>query len=117
MLSTAELDFMRAQQNLSLDKSATVTRRTYVDDGAGGSTESTSTSSLPCRVAPASAGQIAMLGGRFAELQVWRVTFAALADVRKTDKIAVAGKDLEVQAVLGEESRETARVTLCVERV
>lgn len=117
MLTTAELTDMRATQALTLDQTATVTRRVYADDGAGGSTESTTTASLPCRVAPASGGQRQMLGGQFAELSVWRVTFAALADVRKNDKVDVLGKKLEVQLVMGPESRETARVTLCVERV
>ncbi len=117
MLSTAELTDMRALQALTFDQVATVTRRTYTDDGAGGQTESTSTSSLPCRVAPASAGQRQMLAGQYAELAAWRVTFAALADVRTSDMVTVAGHSLEVIAVLGAESRETAKVVLCVERV
>ncbi len=117
MLSTAELTDMRALQALTFDQVATVTRRTYTDDGAGGQTESTSTSSLPCRVAPASAGQRQMLAGQNAELPAWRVTFAALADVRLTDRISVAGHNLEVVAVLGTESRETARVVLGVQRL
>lgn len=122
MLTDAELCDMRTLQALTFDQVATVTRRVYADDGAGGQTETTTTSSLSCRVAPASAQQAAgvrssYLGGQFAEIQIWKVTFAALADVRKNDRIVVAGKSLEVQGVLGAESRETARVTLCVERV
>lgn len=117
MLSPTELAAMQAMQALALPDVATITRRTYADDGAGGSVESVTTSVRVCRVAAASAGQVQMLGGRFAESQVWRVTFVALADVRKDDRVDVLGKSLEVAAVLGALSRETARVTLCTERV
>lgn len=118
MLTAAELSSMRTLQALTFDQVAVVTRRAYTDDGAGGQTVTSTTTNLPCRVAPVNvATQAAMLGSQFAESQVWKVTFAALADVRKNDKIAVLSKSLEVQAVLGEESRETARVVLCVERL
>ena len=118
MLTEAELTSMRSLQAHTLDQVATVTRRTVgASDGAGGWETVEATAKLPCRVAPASFGQVQMLGGRAAELQVWRATFAAGADVRTNDKIAVAGKQLEVQAVLGGESRETARVAIAIERV
>jgi hypothetical protein len=117
MLTATELTDMRTMQALTFDQVATVSRRAYSDDGAGGQTETVSLISLPCRVAPATAGQRQSLAGQYAELQVWRVTFAALADVRRNDKISVLGKSLEVLAVLGAESRETARVTLCTERL
>lgn len=121
VLTDSQVAAMRAVQGQTLDQSVTVTRRVAgAPDGAGGIAETTSTSTLSCRIAPAPANQVnqvQMLGGRVAELQVWRVTFAALADVRRNDRIVVAGKNLEVMAVLGEESRETARVCLAVERV
>lgn len=117
MLSAAELADMRSIQALTFDQSATVTRRTYTDDDAGGQTTSDATHSLPCRIAPASGAQQQMLGGQYAEMQTWRITFAAGADVRLDDRLAVAGHNLEVVAVLGAESRETARVTLGVVRI
>lgn len=105
-------------QALTFDQSATVTRRTFAPSGNGGVTATETTATLSCRVAPATAGQRESLAGQQGvELQVWSVTFAAGADVRKADRIAVLGKTLEVQAVLGAESRETARVVLATERV
>lgn len=117
MLTATELCNMRTMQTLTFDQVGAVIRRVYADDGAGGQTTSETTFSLPCRVAPASDSQKQMLGAQYAELQAWKVTFAALADVRKNDKIVVLGKNFEVQSVLGAESRETARICLCVERV
>lgn len=117
MLTATELADMRAVQTLTFDQVATVTRRVLTPDGTGGQTASNTTSSLPCRVAPASGAQRSMLGAQYAESQAWKVTFAAGVDVRMTDRIAVAGHNFEVVAVLGTESRETARVTLGVERI
>lgn len=117
MLTAAELTEMRAMQTLTFDQTATVTRRTYSDDDTGGQTVSNSTFSLPCRIAPASGAQRQMLGAQYAELQAWRVTFAAGADVQLKDKIEVAGHKVEVVGMLGAESRETARVVLGIERI
>ena len=117
MLLTAELTDMRAIQALTFDQVATVTRRVLTDDGSGGQTESNATFSLPCRVAPASGMQRQMMGAQYAELQSWKVTFAALSDVRLTDRISVAGHSIEVVAVLGTESRETALIVLGVQRL
>lgn len=119
MLTTAELTDMRSVQTLTLDQTAIVARRVYADDGAGGQTETSTTANLPCRVAPMQSSnlRVAVLGGQSLEEYRWRVTFAAGADVRKGDRIGVAGHDFEVAAVLGSESRETARVVLCVDRI
>lgn len=110
---------MRSMQALTFDQTATVTRRSYTSDGAGGQTVTITAISLPCRVAPANsiASRAANVAGQPAEFFGWRVTFAAGADVRKDDWISVAGHAFEVVAVLGAESRETARVVLCAERV
>lgn len=108
---------MRSVQVLTLVDTATIHRRTYAADGMGGQTETVATSSAACRVAPASAAQVEMVAGQVAEKQVWRITFAAEADVRKADRLTVGSKQYEVLAVLGPESRETARITVCVERI
>ena len=120
MLTDAELASMRAMQALTFDQVATVTRRSYVEDGMGGQVESSTTATLPCRVAPplqSNQAQQRVLGGQLYEGFPWRVTFAAGADVQVTDAISAAGHNFEVTAVLGSESRETARVVLCTDEV
>lgn len=117
MLTARELAEMRAVQAETLTDTATVTRRAYAADGLGGQTETTTAATLPCRVAPALFERDgAMVGGQVREIAQWRITFAAGADVRKDDRVAVSGAVYEVLAVYGPETRETARVVLAEER-
>lgn len=118
MLSSAQLTAMRAVQAQTFDMSAAVTRRSVSLDAAGRPVETPSTvATVACRVAPARAADGERVeAGRVQGQTLWRVTVPALTDVRLSDALLVGSRSFEVVAVWGAESRETARVCLCVER-
>ena len=118
MLSSAQLTAMRAAQALTFDQSAAVTRRAVSQDAALRPVEAPSVvATVACRVAPARAADGERVeAGKVQGQTLWRVTVPALTDVRLNDKLVVGARSFEVMAVWGPESRETARVCLCVER-
>lgn len=107
---------MRTTQAAALPDVATITRRTFVSDGMGGQTATTSTSTAACRLAVASAGQAQMIAGQLSEKPAWRIAFAQGTDISSGDMISVAGRSFEVVGLLAGGSWETARVALCAER-
>ena len=117
MLNDAELDKMRSEQRKTMLDTATIGRRILASDGAGGTTETFTQEESVCRIA-ASSNQpdYQMFGGVVNEAQLWRITFPALTDVRKTDQVMCNGRTFEVVGVMAPATFETARVTICVER-
>lgn len=116
MLNAAELASMRATQAQALPNQATIVRRAYAPSDSGGQIESTTLLTLPCRAATASAKDAALIAGQVVEKPLWRLTFAAGADVRSDDQIRVGGRAFEVLSLLAGGDWETARVALCAER-
>lgn len=116
MLTPAEIAAMQATQNTALPDVATITRRVYVSDGAGGQTDSTTVASAACRLAVASPAQSQMIAGQLNEKPAWRITFAQGTDVGSGDMITVGARSFEVVSLLAGASWETARVALCAER-
>lgn len=119
MLSSAQLTAMRAVQAQTFDMSAAITRRAVSQNATTGrASETPSTvATVACRVAPGKASDRERIeAGRVVSGTIWRVTVPATTDVRLNDALVVGSRTFEVMAVWGAESRETARVCLCVER-
>ena len=118
MLSAAQLARMRTMQAATMDKSAAVVRDTITQDAAGRPVETPATvATVPCRIAPArAADREGVEASRVVGQVLWRVTVPALTDVHNADRLVVGSRNFEVLAVWGEESRETARICLAVER-
>lgn len=118
MLSSAQLTAMRAVQADTFDLSAAITRRAVSQPTTGRTSQTPSTvATVACRVAPGKASDRERIeAGRVVSGTIWRVTVPATTDVRIDDALMVSGRTFEVVAVWGAESRETARVCLCVER-
>lgn len=118
MLSAGELAIMRGIQNKRFDLTATITRSTGTDDGAGGTLPgSPTTFTSPCCRAPHKASDREnMVAGNIQGSGVWDITFPALTDIRDADRITIDGQGYEVISHYAPKSRETARMVLCVER-
>jgi hypothetical protein len=120
MLSSAELTALRAAQAATFDQSAVIKRLpTFVSDGAGGATAGspTTVATVACRVAPANVADTEMVAAAgVVSRQVWRVTVPQGTDVRAADWLTIGGRTLDVMAIYGPRSFETARVLVCVER-
>lgn len=118
MLTAGQLADARLMQSKTLDKTASVRRRVFVNDSAGRPSENVSTvATVACRLAPAkTADRERVEAARFTGQTMWRITVPALTDVRVSDRFEIGARAFEIVAVWGEESRETARVCLCVER-
>ena len=110
MLSSAELVALRAAQAATFDQSAVIERKALVLDGGGGSTQTVTTASSPCRIAPEmDAGEEKDVAGRVGLARRWLITFPAETDVRESDAVVVAGVRYQVVSVMGPRSFETAR--------
>lgn len=118
MLTAAQLAATWAAQAQTFDKTATIRRRTVSQDAALRAVETPSVvGTMPCRIAPGKASDRERIeAGRVVSGTIWRVTGSALTDVRLNDELTIGSRTFEVVGVWGEESRETARVCLCVER-
>lgn len=118
LVNAVTLAQVRSMQALTFDKTATVTRATWIDDGAGGTLPGTPvTFAVACRLSPnKTADSEAVLAGAIDTTGMWEITFPALTDIRADDDITVDGKSFEIARVYGPKSRETARVVLAVER-
>lgn len=117
MLSATELAAMRVVQAATMTSTAVVTRIARTSDDMGGWTQSETTHSLACRIAPsANMPTASIYAGRLAEGLPWRLTVAAGADVQEGDRVTVDGRGFEVLGVMGPYTNETARVCVCAER-
>lgn len=116
MIIASELAAMRATQALTLTTACTIGRRTYASDGMGGQTETITNTASLCRcTASNNAPDYQIYAARANETMLWRITFAAGADVLETDKITIGTRAYEVLGVLAPGTVETARVTVCME--
>lgn len=117
MLTDAELAKMRAEQEKTMLDAAVIGRRIFTSDGAGGQEETFEQIPAICRIA-ASNNQpdYQMFGAAANEAQLWRITFPAETDIRKTDAVYIGARSFEVVGVMAPATFETARVTVCVER-
>lgn len=117
MLSATELATMREVQALTMQTACTIVRRAWVADGLGGQTETTTTTPAVCRIAAsANMPDYQLVGGRVNEAALWRATFPAGTDVRKTDLLTIGERAFEVLGILAPSTYETARVCVCVEK-
>jgi hypothetical protein len=119
MLTTAQMTAVRAAQAQTFDLTATIRRRTVSQDATTKRVSETTSAvgTMPCRLAPGKASDRERIeAGRVVSGTIWRITGAAETDVRLNDQLTIGSRTFEVIAVWGAESRETARVCLCVER-
>lgn len=116
MIGAAEMASMQALQAQTMVTACYIGRRSYAADGLGGQTETITSAAAVCRVAAsANAPDYQIAGARIGEAQLWRLTFPAETDVRKTDRITVGARVFEVLGILAPSTYETARVTVCSE--
>lgn len=115
MLTAAELAAIQATQLLTLTEACTIQHRTLTSDGAGGWTDSWTTATTVCRVAPVGADE-AVLAGQQRIKADWKITLPANTVIDDADRLAVGSRVFEVVGVMGPETRESARVVLVVLR-
>lgn len=103
MLTDAELDSMREQSAALLPDTCEIQRLTSSADSWGGQSQAWAVvaSGVPCRVsvATATAGVETELAERVTTVMWHLVTLPHGTDVSLADRIAVAGKVLEVNAI------------------
>lgn len=107
---------MRSVQQQTMTETVVISRRTLTTDSIGGYTDSWATASTTVgRIAPVGANE-ATLAGQQRILANWKITLPASTDVRNEDRLTIGSRVFEVVGIMGAETRETARVTLCQER-
>ena len=117
MLTSDEMEAMRAVQSAAMPDSCTVKRLTVTSDGAGGQTDSWDTSAtVNCRLGRlGSSGEERIIADRLAAVTPVLVTLPSGTDVGPHDRIEVDSRTFEVVAVLATGVWETARRVVCVE--
>ena len=113
MLSAAEVAAMRAIQGEALPDTATRTRKALVPDGMGGHTETPSTETYACRIAPTS-GRELEVAARVTSAVTFTVTLPYDADVVASDELTANGRTFNVVAVLQGGTWATALRVLAV---
>ena len=117
MLTAGELTAMQAAQVGTLVEPCSIMRRTLASDGAGGQTETTSSTVSMCRLAPSNnLPQDRQVAGSNTEQVVWRITLPADVQVSSDDRIQIGSRTFEVRGVYAPHSLATAVVCVCVER-
>lgn len=101
MLTSAQLDRMRATTHAALPETCTIQRKTAVSDGGGGTTTSwvNQAAGVPCRVAPAGGGETGTAGDRISDETTHIVTLPAQTEVTEADRLVIAGQTYESTAV------------------
>jgi len=103
LLSSAQITAMRTTADLALPDTVVISRRTVASDGAGGWSETWATAAtvagrlMPKYQISGSEGQQA---GQIQAVAQWVATLPAGTDLRAGDRVTVAGRTFEVQAVL-----------------
>jgi len=117
MLTTAQMAAMQAVQTAAMSQTATITRLTNVSDGMGGYTQTATTSTAACRVAPSLNMPVAtVFAGRLNEGLPWRVYLPAGTDVQEGDRLTIGSRSYEVLGILAPHTFETATCCVCAER-
>lgn len=110
MLSTTELDAMRATLEASLPDVCEIRRDERISDGAGGHALTASTiATVSCRLSPQTEtvrNAELEAGQRLLAKAPWIITLPAGTDVTEADRIRSGGREWEVAAVLGARSWE-----------
>ena len=115
MLTSSDLDWMRAEQADWLASTATIQTRVPVSDGAGGFDPGwTASGTVACRVASTGGGE-ALLGQALRDAATRVVTLPFDADVATGDRLVTDGRVLEVVAVAAQTTIQTATRCQCVE--
>lgn len=114
ILGAADLEMMRAAQELLLPTPCTISRRTLTAVGDGTYTESTATVATVCRDV-ATGGQELEIAARLGAKSTRTVTLPHDTDVRPEDKIVIGTRTLNVLALLGITGWVTALRVLAVE--
>lgn len=110
MLTSDEMEAMRAVQSAAMPDSCTVKRLTLTSDGAGGQSESWDTSAtVSCRLGRlGQSGEERAIAERLAAMTPFVVTVPTGTDIQPEDRITIAGRTFEVVAVLATGVWETA---------
>ena len=110
MLTASELASMAAErESVTMRESATIVRHTVVDDGYGGTNETTVETVVPCFRYPNGAGaNEPVVAGQLAQGLVWTLGFPVGTDVKRSDTVNVGSESYEVIAILGPYSHQTA---------
>ena len=118
MLTSRDLSRMRETQADFFPSTGTRTRRTPVADGAGGYTETTTTATTDVRLAVSTyAPDREIRAGKVIEGPAWRVYCAQSFDVKADDMWTIDGRNFEILAVYAGSSWETARMSICEEKL
>jgi len=113
-ITAGELALERDDQELWLPDTATRTRAIETPDGMGGYTETPSTTTYACRIAPTS-GRELEIASRLTSAVAFTVTLPYDADVAASDELVVGGRTLKIVAVLAGGAWQTALRVLAVE--
>ena len=117
LFNTADLAWMRAQQELLLPTACTISRRTDTAVGDGTYTSAWATASTTvCRDA-ATGGRESELAAKLTTQTTRTITLPHSADVRTADRIVIGTRTLEVIALLSITDMITALRVLAVEVV
>ena len=103
LLSSAQITAMRATADLALPDTVVISRRTVASDGAGGWSETWATAATVAgRLQPKYqiSGSENVAAGQIQAVAQWVATLPAGTDLRAGDRVTVAGRTFEVQAVL-----------------
>lgn len=101
-LSTEDLAAVRTEANAFLPDTAEIQRRTVVDDGAGGRTETWSTvATVRVRLAPGGGGREGSTGSRVVAEAPYVARLPQGTDVREVDRLVISGVTYQVIAVEG----------------
>ncbi len=117
MLTSAELTALQSVQELTMTDTATIFRYATVSDGAGGTTETVTTSSVACRLAPSNNAALAQLyAGRIDEGILWYIYLPTDTDVQEEDRITIGLNSFDILGKRAPYTLETAIRLDCMER-
>jgi hypothetical protein len=122
MLTTGQLARMRADANRLLDKTATIFRRTLIDDGRGGQRADYSTKvgeDVACRLSATSVrgrARDAVKGEKIEAAEGWIVSLPVGTDVEETDRLEIDDVTYEIVSSLAGRSFEV-NIRLIVKKV
>lgn len=115
-VSAGELTRLQSAAEALFDKTATRYRKVLTSNGAGGFTESETSTTYACNIAPTALWNMPMeinVAGRLANTSSWVIRMPHDADVLKDDRIVVDGEKYEVMNVHGDKSWRAALRAVC----
>lgn len=117
MMSTAEMDAMRATQESLLTVSCTINRFTSVSDGMGGQTETwTAVATVGCRLNPRQTQPAdATIANAPRNVSGWIITLPYGTDVHDRDRITIGARTFEVDKAMEYTPLETALRVIATE--